>query len=113
MRWAGLPLEKGAGWGTEALLFVEFVALRWLAARIYASAVLQMLNDREIRLADLAPVERTAFPEPDVAMDATADTWTGRERFWAWTKSLPARTVLGAVVFAAGIAVVCGSGQCR
>ena len=89
-----------------AFVFIQFVALRWLAARIYASAILQMLNDREIRLADLAPNERIAFPETEVTAEADADTWTGRERFWAWTRSFPARTLFGAVVFAAGTAVV-------
>jgi hypothetical protein len=92
--------------GGAAVLFPLFVALRWFAARIYASAIGQMLSTGEIRPDELSSAERLAFPPELVNAPEARDDWSRADRAIAWSKSLPARIILGIVVTLAWALVV-------
>ena len=92
--------------GAAVFIFPAYVALRWWAARIYASAVSQMMARGEIKPEELSPAERLGFP-PEVinAPDAAAE-WRRRDAVLSWTLSAPFRFGAGVLVFFAWLVFV-------
>jgi hypothetical protein len=77
-------------------IFPAYVALRWFAARIYASAIGHMLSTGEVRADELSPAERLAFPQELINSPATPSCRGPSPRLFArrvqWSSSLHGRS---------------------
>lgn len=100
------PMIRGYFLLGAGFIFPAVVGLRWWAARIYASAVSQMLTTGEVRAEELSAVERLAFPAELINAPAAAAEWTGRDAVRSWMLSAPFRLACGTLVFAVWVVFV-------
>ena len=76
-------------------VFPLLVALRWAAARLYASGMAQMLAVGQVRPEELSPSERHAFPAELINGPAAAAEWSRRDAVLSWMVSAPFRLTCG------------------
>ena len=92
--------------GAAVIMFPAYVALRWWAAKIYASAISQMVANGQVKPEELSPAERLGFPPEMINAPDAAAEWTRRDAVLSWTLSAPFRFGAGVIVFVAWLAFV-------